>query len=513
MEKQMKSTIILLSVLTIGTIASSALAQNRALSLDGNPGYIEAPSSPSLDISTELTIELWFTNDVPENDVFLFMKNSDVVACCPLYGLYIACDSMCAGFYLSLKDSGVKQIVRDGDFANGKWHHLAGVFDGQVMKLYINGVMRFSLPLEKGDEIITKSYPLQIGVWLSNGRFHSGLIDEVRLWRIARTEEEIQATMNVTLTGKEEGLAGYWNFDDGDAKDLSPNGNDAALHNSAQIVERPRADGQDTIPPVVIKTIPSPSENVPTDTKEIKFFFSEEMNKGWAIEYLDNLPLGAIAWDDDMKILTLNLEQPLQPNTIYFVILNPTFSAQYVDLTDEPPFFSDTEGNLLGEFFFTLTTEKKGKVDITPPTVTDIVFFEADEEGLLEEVLSGLSKLGEVPTSVTDIKIVFSETMREKGKRSIKYSDNFPKHNAKWNKGGENSMTNVTIHLNDSLLPKSRYYIKLNVVDKKFLDVAENLLKPHTITFATVGGSMAVHKKGHVVTTWGAMRKTHGGKK
>ena len=94
----MKSTIILLSVLTIGTIASSALAQNRALSLDGNPGYIEAPSSPSLDISTELTIELWFTNDVPENDVFLFMKNSDVVACCPLYGLYIACDSMCAGF-------------------------------------------------------------------------------------------------------------------------------------------------------------------------------------------------------------------------------------------------------------------------------------------------------------------------------------------------------------------------------------------------------------------------------
>jgi len=503
----MKPTIVLLSVLTISAIVPSAFAQNRALSLDGNVGYMEAPSSPSLDISAELTIELWFTNDRKENDVFLIMKNSSAIAFNPLYGLYIRCDSLCAGFYLTLKNSGVKQIARNGDFADGKWHHLAGVFDGQVMKLYINGVMRASLPLEKADYIATKSYPLQIGALLGMQAFHSGYVDEVRLWKVARTQEEIRATMNVALTGKEEGLAGYWNFDDGEPNDQSPNGNDAMLKNNARIVEYAQPNAQNTIPPAVIKTIPGSSENVPTDTKEIKFFFSKKMNKGWAIEYLDNLPLGTIVWDDDMKILTLSIEQPLQPGTIYFVILNPTFSAQHIDLTNEPNYFADTEGNLLGEFFFTFTTEKRGEVDITPPTITETIFFKTDDDGVMEEVLSDSSTFADVPTDVTDIKIVFSEKMREKGKLSIKYSDNFPRRGAKWNKGGEDRMEFLTIHLKESLLPKSKYYIKLNVVDKKFLDLAGNLLKPYTITFATVGGSMAVRKKGCVATTWGAMRK------
>ena len=502
----MKPAIVLLSVLTISAIATPGFSQNRALSLDGNFSYVESPPSPGLDISAELTIELWFTNDIPENDVYLLMKSSDIIPCCPLYGLYITGDSLYAGFYLNLKNSGVKQIARNGDFADGRWHHLAGVFDGQVMKLYLNGVVRASLPLEKIDEINTKSYPLQIGALSGNGKFHSGLIDEVRIWRVARTQEEIQATMHVALTGKEKGLAGYWNFDDGGAKDLSLNGNNAALHNNALIVDRARADAQDATPPVVIKTVPISPDNVPTDIREIKFFFSKRMNEGWAIEYLDNLPLGAIAWGDDMKTLTLNLEQPLQPGTIYFVILNPIFLARHIDLTNEPNYFADTEGNLLGEFFFTFTTEKRGKVDITPPTVMEVVFFKTDEDdGVMEEVHADLSK--EVPTDVTDIRIVFTENMREKGKRSIKYPDNFPKHSSEWNKGGENSMTFVTIHLKESLLPKSKYYIKLNVVDKKFIDLAGNLLLPRTVTFVTVGGSMAVRKKGCIATTWGAMRK------
>jgi hypothetical protein len=494
MEKEMKPAIILLFVSTISSITSLAFAQNRALSLDGNISYMEVPSSPSLDISTKLTIELWFTNDIPE-DKFLLMKNSGVSY---PYGLYITDNSSSAGFYLSLKESNVKQISRNGIFADGKWHHLAGTFDGQIMTLYINGVKRASLPLEKNDEIVTKSCPLQIGM------SHSGLIDEVRLWQIACTQEQIQAMMNTTLTGKEEGLVGYWNFDDGAAKDLSPNGNDATLYNNARILEYPRA-GQDNALPAVIKTIPGSSENVPTDIKEIKFFFSKTMNKGWAIEYLDNLPLGAIVWDDDMKILTLNIEQPLQPSTIYFVILNPTIAPIYINLTNEPNFFSDTEGNLLGEFFFTFTTEKRGEVDITPPQITEVVFLKTGEDGMQEKVLSDLSK--EVPTDVTDIKIVFSEKMRERGNLSLKYSDNFPKCSPKWNKGGENSMTIVTIHLNEPLMPKSKYYIKLNVVDKKYVDLAENLLKPYTINFVTVGGSMFVPKKGCIATTWGAVRK------
>ena len=62
------------------------------------------------------------------------------------------------------------------------------------------------------------------------------MLDEIRIWNRARPHEEIRSTMNAPLTGKEPGLAGYWNFDDGSARDLSPNGNHGALEGSTQII-------------------------------------------------------------------------------------------------------------------------------------------------------------------------------------------------------------------------------------------------------------------------------------
>jgi len=501
----MKLAAPLLFVLTIAAIALSASAQERVLSLDGDSSYAEVLTNPSLDISRELTIELWFTNDVPENDAYLIMKSGDATTTACLYGLCITNNSSRVGFRLGFKNNGNAQINRVGNFANGRWHHLAGTFDGQVMIFYIDGVKHASLPLDESDEIAINNQPLHIGTWPSRETFHSGLIDEVRLWEVARSQAEIRATMNVALTGEEEGLVGYWNFDSGEASDLSRGGNDAQLYNNAQIMEYSNTSLYDDAPPTVIKTIPSSLEDVPVDIKEIKFFFSEEMSEGWAIEYLDNLPVGAIAWDDSMKALTISIEQPLQPSSIYFVILNPTIAPRYVDLTSAPNFFSDVQGSLLEDFFFIFTTDKRGEVDIAPPTVKDVNLYKADADGVPEETFSDLSK--RLPADITDIKIVFSEKMREKGNKSIRYSDNFPLRNVIWNKGEENGMTSVNIHLREPLVPKSEYYVRLNTADKKYMDLAGNLLEPYTITFTTTGTGMLVPEKECIATTWGAIRR------
>lgn len=501
----MKFKIVLLAILIIYVTAQPVLAQGMALSLDGNLGYMEIPSSPNLDISGELTIELWFTNDMPESNAFLIMKSGNIGNSICLYGLYIKNDSSKIGFHLALMESGVNKIHRSGFFADNRWHHVAGTFNGQIMTLYVNGVKRISLPLEKNDKIIAKGYPLLVGASPNSQISHSGLIDEVRVWKITRTQEEIQSTMNSTLTGDEEGLVGYWNFDDGTAVDISGNSSEAILHNSARIVKGLRADAQSAAPSVVVNTIPSSSENVPVDIDHIKFFFSKEMDKGWAIEYLDNLPLGSIVWDDGMRALTLDIEQSLQPGTIYYVILNPTLAQKNIDLVGDPAFFLDIDGNLLGEFFFTFTTEKSGAVDISPPQISEIMLLKSDADGFQEEMIFDPSE--EVPIDITDIRIMFSEKMREKGNQSLRYSDNFPKRSVAWNKGEESGMTFTTIHLKEPLIPASKYYIKLNVVDKKYVDLANNLLAPYTITFSTIGNSISVPQKGRAFTTWGAIRE------
>ena len=45
--------------------------------------------------------------------------------------------------------------------------------------------------------------------------------------------------MKIPLSGREDGLIGYWNFDAGNAKDLSDNMNDGKLVGDAQIIEIP----------------------------------------------------------------------------------------------------------------------------------------------------------------------------------------------------------------------------------------------------------------------------------
>jgi len=50
---------------------------------------------------------------------------------------------------------------------------------------------------------------------LWNGQYFSGLIDEVRVWNIGKTQGDINNNMKTVLTGNENGLVYYWRFDEG----------------------------------------------------------------------------------------------------------------------------------------------------------------------------------------------------------------------------------------------------------------------------------------------------------
>jgi hypothetical protein len=81
--------------------------------------------------------------------------------------------------------------------------------------------------------------PINLGGIHGTQLWH-GLIDEARIWNIARTQEEIQDAMNRTLHADEinsGNLVGYWNFDDGSGDDLSPYGNHGTLMGDAEIIE------------------------------------------------------------------------------------------------------------------------------------------------------------------------------------------------------------------------------------------------------------------------------------
>src|SRR4029077_18000384 len=61
---------------------------------------------------------------------------------------------------------------------------------------------------------LTAAANMTIGANTVDGHYFVGLIDEVRVWNIARSAAQIAATMRQRLAGNETGLVGYWRFDD-----------------------------------------------------------------------------------------------------------------------------------------------------------------------------------------------------------------------------------------------------------------------------------------------------------
>jgi hypothetical protein len=62
-------------------------------------------------------------------------------------------------------------------------------------------------------------------LWIGSSPFGDdtnwrGAIDEVRIWAVARSQAEIQSTMDRYLCGDEQGLRAYWSFDEGQGQVL-----------------------------------------------------------------------------------------------------------------------------------------------------------------------------------------------------------------------------------------------------------------------------------------------------
>src|SRR5262249_31031224 len=63
---------------------------------------------------------------------------------------------------------------------------------------------------------------------------------EVRVWKVARTADQIRSNMFTQLKGNESGLVSLWNFENvtnGVVKDAGPGGFDGRLAGEAKIIE------------------------------------------------------------------------------------------------------------------------------------------------------------------------------------------------------------------------------------------------------------------------------------
>lgn len=97
--------------------------------------------------------------------------------------------------------------------AANQWAHIAVVRRVDTLFFYVNGILAPNKHTINGKSMANNIFRMG---WSGDvGEYYSGDIDEVRVWNIARTADDIRTTMCRKLNGTETGLKQYYRMDEG----------------------------------------------------------------------------------------------------------------------------------------------------------------------------------------------------------------------------------------------------------------------------------------------------------
>ena len=244
LEMEIRFFYITLIILSIYPVE----AQNSySLNFDGEADYVEVPyGSAMIANAGQITLSGWVyprnTNSGwPDFDAFFGFRNESDA---DFYLLQL--DNYKVEGRLRVTGNMAYTIVTAPEsISPDTWYHLALTYDGANLFVYINGIEAGST--EAFGQIINENVSLTIGrlVFQTTNFDLDGQADEVSLWNIALTEQQIQDYMYADLTG-EAGLVGYWNFNEGAgdiANDAGGNDNDGLINGAAWSTDIPFTGG------------------------------------------------------------------------------------------------------------------------------------------------------------------------------------------------------------------------------------------------------------------------------
>jgi|GEM_PF-3037697 len=103
---------------------------------------------------------------------------------------------------------------------DGTWKHIAMTFDTETSgHIYCDGIDVTHAAYLDEETYYDIPYDLMIGCLNEQGvnkLFFDGLLADVRIWSVVRTQQQIVDNMHLRLVGNETGLFAYWKFDEGD---------------------------------------------------------------------------------------------------------------------------------------------------------------------------------------------------------------------------------------------------------------------------------------------------------
>lgn len=204
---------------------------NNALLFDGANDFVEIPENASIRLGQNdpLTVEFW---------VYLSSRAHDWIKLFTKWGRGLGEDDEFAiciyqNHTFGFANTGATGVGSNEPLPTDTWCHVAFVWNTgeNDYRIYMNGEPVLTNPVNPAALRMTGE-PLRIGTDGHHNQWFVGRIDEIRIWNVSRSAEEIERDMNRPLSGNEAGLVGYWNLDEGEGqivRDRSGNGNNGRL--------------------------------------------------------------------------------------------------------------------------------------------------------------------------------------------------------------------------------------------------------------------------------------------
>jgi hypothetical protein len=167
--------------------------RGKALEFDGSDDYVEVKDDSGISFSGEsFSVSAWIYSQESNQFVTGILGNSDFEA-----GGYTISSPANANdiIFLTNDDSSQYAAKKDNSaIPPDDWTHVAGVFDGSTLELYVDG----DLEDTGNGDITDNSNNLRIGTSTQGGHggTFNGIIDDVRIYPYALSHEQVKKVMN-----------------------------------------------------------------------------------------------------------------------------------------------------------------------------------------------------------------------------------------------------------------------------------------------------------------------------
>jgi len=171
----------------------------HCIEFDGSHDYLEVDDSNSLDITGDLTIEVWGRPDDFDNNMLLLTKRG------PSEGddatpYFIAMNDNSGGYFRMLLGSGATYYypsTTPSTLVGGNWYYGVGRVDGTDLYALINVTEAIATDTFASGSRQENNEKITVGVYAQTGNYEyyfDGLMDEVRISNIARNNSWLNAT-------------------------------------------------------------------------------------------------------------------------------------------------------------------------------------------------------------------------------------------------------------------------------------------------------------------------------